>query len=91
LIAKYHLQTKTLRPRAAQLFTELNELRRSTSTLVDVESNTDLSSASARNLAHKAKQRGLVKRLKPGLYNLVPFELGSATEHPYHVGGSGST
>ncbi len=86
--SKYHLQTKTLGPRAAQLFTELNELRRFTFTLSDVGSITGLSAASARNLVHKAQQRGLVTRLKPGLYNLVPFELGWATEHianPYLI------
>ena len=85
---KYHPQTKTLGPRAAQLFTELNELRRSTFTLADVGSITGLSASSARNLVHKAQQRGLVTRLKPGLYNLVPFELGRATEHicsPYLI------
>ena len=79
---------KTLGPRAAQLVTELNELRRSTFTLSDVRSITGLSAASARNLVHKAQQRGLVTRLKPGLYNLVPFELGRATEHidsPYLI------
>jgi len=47
-------------PRAAQLFIELNELRRSTFTLADVGSITGLSAASARNLVHKAQQRGLV-------------------------------
>ena len=86
--AKYHLQTKTLGPRAAQLFTELNELRRSTFTLADVGSITGLSASASRNLVHKAQQRGVVTRLKPGLYNLVPFELGRATEHidsPYLI------
>ena len=85
---KYHSQAKTLGPRAAQLFTELNELRRSTFTLADVESITGLSAAAARNLVHKAQQRGLMTRLKPGLFNLVPFELGRATEHvgsPYLI------
>ena len=85
---KYHSQMKTLGPRAAQLVTELNELRRSTFTLVDVGLITGLSAAAARNLVHKAHQRGLVTRLKPGLYNLVPFELGRATEHidsPYLI------
>ena len=42
---KYHLQTKTLGPRAAQLLIELNELRRSTFTLADVGSITGLSAA----------------------------------------------
>lgn len=85
---KYHPQTKTLGPRAAQLVTELNELRRTTFTLADVGSITGLSASSARNLVHKARRRGLVTRLKPGLYNLVPFELGRATEHigsPYLI------
>lgn len=85
---KYHIQTKTLGPRAAQLITELNELRRTTFTLADVHSITGLSPAASRNLVHKAQQRGLVTRLKPGLYNLVPFELGRATEHvdnPYLI------
>lgn len=85
---KYNLQTKTLGPRAAQLITELNELRRTTFTVADVHSITGLSPAASRNLVHKAQQRGLVTRLKPGLYNLVPFELGRATEHvdnPYLI------
>jgi len=85
---KYHLQTKTLGPRAAQLLTELNELRRFTFTLADVCAITGLAAAAARNLVHKAQQRGLLTRLKPGLYNLVPFELGRATEYvdsPYLI------
>ena len=88
MIKKYNFQSKTLGPRAAQLFTELNERRRSTFTLVDVQSITSLSAAAARNLVHKAQQRGLMTRLKPGLYNLVPFQLGWATEHiesPYLI------
>jgi len=88
LTDKYHATFKTLGPRAAQLFTELNEQRRTTFALSDVEAITHLSASSARNLVHKAQQRGLVTRLKPGLYNLVPFELGRATEHigsPYLI------
>jgi predicted transcriptional regulator of viral defense system len=86
LIEKYH--SKTLGPRSAQLFTELNEQRKSTFTLADVTSITGLSSAAARNLVHKAQQRNLLTRLKPGLYSLVPFELGWADRHvdsPYLI------
>ena len=86
MIATNH--TKTLGPRSAQLLTELHERCRSTFTLADVTSITGLSPVAARNLVHKAQQRGLVTRLKPGLYNLVPFELGRATEHvdsPYLI------
>lgn len=88
MTGKYHTTFKTLGPRAAQLFTELNEQRRTTFGLSDVEAITHLSASSARNLVHKAQQRGLVTRLKAGLYNLVPFELGRATEHigsPYLI------
>jgi predicted transcriptional regulator of viral defense system len=44
--------------------------------------------SSARTLIFKAEKRGLVTRLRPGLYNLVPFELGRATEYigdPYVI------
>jgi predicted transcriptional regulator of viral defense system len=88
LVIKYHSQTKTLGPRAAQLLTDLYEMRRTTFTLADVASITRLSPVAARNLVHKAQLRGLVTRLKPGLYNLVPFELGRATEYidsPYLI------
>ncbi len=88
MLENYRFKTKTLGPRAAQLVTELNEQRRSTFTVSDVRLITGLSAASARNLVHKAEQRGVVTRLKPGLYNLVPFELGRATEHidsPYLI------
>lgn len=88
MLDKHHFQLKTLGPRAAQLFTDLHERRRTTFTLADVASITGLPAASARSLVHKAQQRGLVTRLKPGLYNLVPFELGRATEHvdsPYLI------
>jgi predicted transcriptional regulator of viral defense system len=88
MLKKYKSQTKTLGPRAAQLLTELNELRRTTFTLADVVSITSLSASASRNLVHKAQLRGLVTRLKPGLYNLVPFELGRATKHvdsPYVI------
>lgn len=79
---------KTVGPRAAQLLTELNERRRPIFTLADVVQITGLKPASARTLIHKAQTRGLVTRLKPGLYNLVPFELGRATDHvgdPYLI------
>jgi len=70
------------------MFTELNEQHRTIFALSDVQAVTQLSASSARNLIHKAQQRGLVTRLKPGLYNLVPFELGRTTEHignPYLI------
>jgi predicted transcriptional regulator of viral defense system len=88
LLYKYNNSTKTLGPRAAQLISELYERRRLTFNLSDVALITGLSPAAARNLVHKAVTRGLVTRLKPGLFTLVPFELGRATEYvdnPYLI------
>lgn len=83
---KYNL--KTLGPRAAQLVVELNERRQPIFSTADVVEITGLSAPSARNLIAGAEARGIVTRLKPGLYNLVPFERGRDTEHvgdPYLI------
>ncbi len=85
---EYHHGFKTLGPRAAQLVTELNEQHYTTFTIPDVVRITSLGSASARSLIRKAEERGLVTRLRPGLFNLVPFELGRAKSHvenPYLI------
>lgn len=86
-----NVHIKTLGPRAAQLFTELSDRRRPTFTLRDVREITGLGPAAARSLIYKVRRRGLVTRLKPGLYNLVPFELGHATHYvgdPYVIAGA---
>jgi predicted transcriptional regulator of viral defense system len=67
---------------------ELNERGHTTFSLRDVEEITGLRGSSARTLIHKAARRGLVTRLRAGLYTLVPFELGRATEYvgdPYVI------
>jgi predicted transcriptional regulator of viral defense system len=67
---------------------ELNERGKTTFSLRDVEEITGLRGSSARTLIHKAERRGLVTRLRSGLYTLVPFELGRATEYigdPYVI------
>jgi predicted transcriptional regulator of viral defense system len=78
--------SKTLGPRTAQLTTTLYDRARTTFTSADVEEITGLSAASARSLLRSATTRGIVSRLEPGLFVLVPPELGSATEfsgNPY--------
>jgi predicted transcriptional regulator of viral defense system len=80
--------TKTLGRQTSSLFVELNERGKTTFTLRDVENITGLQGSSARSLILKAEKRGLVTRLRPGLYTLVPFELGRATEYvgdPYVI------
>ena len=79
---------KSLGPQTSTLFVELNERNKATFNLRDVEEITGLRGSSARTLIHKAEKRGVVTRLRPGLYNLVPFELGWATEYvgdPYVI------
>jgi predicted transcriptional regulator of viral defense system len=75
-------QTKTLGPQAAHLVTTLHERSRAVFRLEDVQDITGLSEASARSFARKLVDRGVAARLKPGLYALVPFELGREREYP---------
>ncbi len=82
---------KTLGPKTALLFTHLYEQSKTTFTLADVEAITGLRGTSARTLVHKAAKRGLLTRLQPGLYTLVPFELGNTREYvgdPYLIAKS---
>ena len=79
---------KTLGPRAAELVTTLHERGRPVFRLADVADVTGLGEASARSLVRKLVDRGVATRLQPGLYILVPFELGRAREYlgnPYVV------
>lgn len=87
-MSKNYHSGKTLGPQTSLLFVELNERRKTTFSLRDVEDITGLHGSSARSLILKAEKRGLVTRLRPGLYTLVPFELGRATEYigdPYVI------
>ncbi len=67
---------KTLGPQAAKRVTMLHERSRAVFRLEDVREITGLSETSARSFARKLVDRGVAARLKPGLYVLVPFELG---------------
>ncbi len=79
---------KTVGSRTAQLMIALYEGGQTTFTHTDVERITGLRPASARSLIRHAVDRGIVSRLEPGLFVLVPPELGRATEfagNPYVV------
>ena len=83
-----HNPTKTLRTRGAQLIAGLHERGRTIFGHADVEEGTGLKPKSARNLVAGLVRRGLATRLKPGLFVLVPQELGYAREYlgnPYVV------
>ena len=72
---------KTLGPQAAKLVTRLHERSRTLFHLEDVRTITGLSHASARSFVRKLVDRGVAARLKPGLFVLVPFELGQARQY----------
>ncbi|MCC7384054.1 MAG: transcriptional regulator [Deltaproteobacteria bacterium] len=81
-------QQKTLGPQAARLLAVLHEKRRAIFTVGDVQEVTGLGPKSTRNFVGKLVQRGVATRLKPGLFILVPFELGREREYlgnPYLV------
>ena len=82
------LPLKTLGPQAAHLVTELHERGKTLFSHADVEEITLLGAKSARNFVASLVHRGIVSRLKPGLFILVPFELGSERDYlgdPYVV------
>lgn len=72
----------------ALLLGTLYDRSQTTFTLDDVEEITHLRPALASGLLHKAAKRGLVSRLKRGVFILVPPEIGSVAEYsgnPYLV------
>lgn len=79
---------KTLGPQAARLVTTLHERGRRIFTLAETIEITGLHPPSTRSFLRKLVDRAVAARLRPGLYILVPFELGRAREHlgnPYAV------
>ena len=72
---------KTLGPQAANLVTLLHERNRAVFRLEDVRKITGLREASARSFVRKLVDRGVAARLKPGLFVLVPFELGRERQY----------
>jgi predicted transcriptional regulator of viral defense system len=85
---EHNFPSKTLGRQMAKVLTGLYDQGQTTFTLIDVERLTGLESRSASNLLRKAARRGLVSRLKSGLFVIVPPELGSSAEYagnPYLV------
>jgi len=83
-----NLSLKTLGPQAARLVSDLYEKRRTIFSLADIQTITGLSAKGATNLASSLVRRGIATRLKPGLFILVPFELGHARQYagnPYLI------
>lgn len=79
---------KTLGPQAARLVAELHERGKALFSHADVEAITSLQPKSARNFVAALVRRGVATRLKPGLFILVPYELGHERDYlgsPYAV------
>ena len=79
---------KTLGPQGARFVAELYERGKTLFAHADVREITSLQDKSARNFVASLVQRGVVTRLKPGLFILVPFELGRERDYlgsPYVV------
>ena len=72
---------KTLGRQSAKLVTGLYEQGRRVFRLADAARITGLGSRPTRNLVSGLVHRGIATRLKPGLFNLVPFELGEEREY----------
>ena len=73
--------TKTLGPRTARLFTLLHDEGRTVFGLAKAAEVMGVSHARAASLIHAAAARGLVTHVRRGVYNLIPFELGSTDFH----------
>ena len=85
---KHNKQPKTLGSEAGHLVTELHERGKTIFRYADVVDITGLNSKSARSLVGRMVERGVTARLKPGLFILVPFEMGREREYlgnPYVV------
>ena len=70
------------------LVTALHERGRPIFTLADAQNITGLKGTSVRTLVHKLVGRGVATRLRPGVFQLVPPELGRESEYlgnPYVV------
>ncbi|MGB7730878.1 MAG: type IV toxin-antitoxin system AbiEi family antitoxin [Candidatus Acidiferrum sp.] len=78
---KQQLPAKTVGGRSARLLASLYDRSQTTFTLAEAKAITGLSPGSTRSLLHKATLRGLITRLKSGLFALVPPELGSEREY----------
>ena len=73
--------SKTLGPQSARLITTLYDRDRTFFRLKDIREITGVSESSARTFARDLVTRGIATRLQPGLFVLVPFELGHERQY----------
>ncbi|MEI6531011.1 MAG: type IV toxin-antitoxin system AbiEi family antitoxin [bacterium] len=78
---KHDTPMKTLGSQAAHLVTSLYQESKNVFHLEDVRRILGLDDSATRNLVRKLVNRGVATRLKPGLFILVPYELGLEKEY----------
>jgi predicted transcriptional regulator of viral defense system len=78
---QHNIPSKTVGRQTAGLLASLYDRSQSTFTLADAQEITGLNAQLASSLLHKAVHRGVVSRLKPGVFVIVPPDLGSASEY----------
>lgn len=72
---------KTVGPKTAQLITRLHDRNQLVFDLPTAALLMETDRQHAAGILHAAAKRGLVTPIQRGLYNLVPFEMGSVTTH----------
>jgi predicted transcriptional regulator of viral defense system len=73
--------TKTLGPKTSLLFTKLHDQDRLVFDLNTAARLMEVDRTHAAGILHAAAKRGLITPIRRGLYNLVPFEMGSVDFH----------
>ena len=81
MIFKEKNKIKTLGPKAAHLVTTLYEQDKPIFRLKEVQKILNLNEVLSRSFIRKLVNRGVVTRLRPGLFILVPYEMGKECEY----------
>ncbi|MEW6087481.1 MAG: type IV toxin-antitoxin system AbiEi family antitoxin [bacterium] len=78
---KKYTKSKTMGPRSSHLVTTLYDQNKRIFHLKDVQKILHLDEFASRNFVRKLINRGIVTRLKAGLFILIPLELGKESEY----------
>ncbi|HMB00390.1 MAG TPA: type IV toxin-antitoxin system AbiEi family antitoxin [Spirochaetota bacterium] len=71
--------SKTLGPRESRLITSLYEANKQVFKLKDVKDILAVKEAAAANIVSRLNAKGIITRVKQGLYSIVPFDMGKET------------
>ncbi len=78
--------SKTLGPRESQLITSLYDVDKQVFKLQDIKDILRVEESLAANLASRLNAKGIITRIKQGLYAIVPFEMGRETAYAPDAG-----